>query len=302
MTSQRCPYCSLATKAGEVYCSKHEENMSGLKSGLFYINGKKFEECDWHVTRLSLNFNLDDDQSYFIGKREFRISPSRYLLINEGQSFKTFSANEKTRMVTLAFQVGLAQTIVQSWQHSHNNHLDGRMSGGQDFFEQTFPMDKLLTQKIHTLATTIVEDTTQLNEEMENVLAHTLIHQQQISNTIESINNAKASTRFEIYRRLRYAVEFAQSNFHHPLSVELMASQACFSLYHFKRLFKEVYQIAPYQFVRQLRLEKARRLLRSGMQVKEVCRAVGWEDTSSFIRLFKQTFHLTPSQFQSNFH
>ena len=112
--SPDCPYCSLALKAGELYCSKHSADMHALKSGMFYIVDKKFDECDWHVTRLSLNFNLDVIQPYFIGDREYRVSPQKYLLINEGQSFKTVNEEQQARMITLAYEVGLPAQMFHS--------------------------------------------------------------------------------------------------------------------------------------------------------------------------------------------
>src|SRR5689334_19493001 len=89
LSSTDCSYCSLARKSGELYCSKHSQDMTHLKSGVFYINEKSFEECDWHQTRLSLNFNFDDAQSYHVGSNNYSVSPSKYLLIAEGQWFKT---------------------------------------------------------------------------------------------------------------------------------------------------------------------------------------------------------------------
>lgn len=298
--SPDCPYCSLALKAGELYCSKHNVEMDTLKSGMFYIVDKLYEECDWHVTRLSLNFNLDGRQPYFIGNREYRVSPERYLLINEGQLFKTANTEQRARMATLAYQVGLPaqmfQALVKSDQYLLQNY------GAHDpvqFFEQTFVMDPFLLTSVQTLckhAHEIEQDV--LQEQLEMILQHILVKQHNLMNKVMTIDKVKSSTRIEIYRRLQWATEYGYNHFDEPLTVETLAKEACLSLFHFKRLFKEVYDIAPYQFIRNLRLEKVKSLLRSGMPVNQACKSVGWEDSSSFIRLFKKEFGITPVTFQ----
>jgi AraC-like DNA-binding protein len=299
--SPDCPYCSLALKAGELYCSKHGADMSALKSGVFYIAGKQFEECDWHVTRLSLNFNLDTTQPYFIGDREYRVSPQKYLLINEGQSFKTVNQEARARMVTLAYQVGLPARMFNALSKSHQQLLDDAdTTYDVGFFEQTFPTDEFLMKSVHALCDNASRDLGEdlLEDRLENILVHILMHQHDLRGKVMSIDKAKSSTRFEIYRRLQWAVEFGYNHFHEPIAVETLATQGCLSLFHFKRLFKEVYGLAPYQFIRNLRMEKAKALLQTGMPVNQVCKSVGWEDSSSFIRLFKKEFAMTPVQFQ----
>src|SRR5688500_12119372 len=156
MLQSDIPYWTLAKKKGELFCSRHSANMADLKSGVFYINSKSLEECDWHVTRLSLNFNLDGQQVYHAGSRAFSISPEKYLLINQGQLFKTSAQSETSnRMVTLAFQVGLAENILQGLASGWGELLDDPFrspSGLPEFLEKTYPMDA----KIHTSVTDLI--------------------------------------------------------------------------------------------------------------------------------------------------
>jgi hypothetical protein len=149
-----CSYCALAEKKGQLFCSRHSTDMKSLDSGVFFIREKFFEECDWHVTRLSLNFNFDGSQSYFVGNREHRIRPDKYLLLNEGQSFKTMVESEhENRMVTVAFKVGLAAQICQMLVHDDAYLLDHPHVEADplNFFEKTYPMDPFLHHKILSL-------------------------------------------------------------------------------------------------------------------------------------------------------
>jgi AraC-like DNA-binding protein len=65
----------------------------------------------------------------------------------------------------------------------------------------------------------------------------------------------------------------------------------------FRHLFKKETGSSPTQYVKQLRLRHARRLLEeSALSVKEVMAAVGMNDFSHFVRDFKATHGVTPLQ------
>jgi AraC family transcriptional regulator len=301
-----CPYCSLAKKSGELFCSRHQADMASLQSGIFYINEKQFEECEPHVTRLSLNFNLDTSQSYFIGNKEYKVSPQRYLLINEGQSFSTFAnAAQGSRMVTIAFKVGLAAALYQNLTRSEATLLtpfEEAPSSTLQLFEQTHCMDDYLSKQVPRLLQLSGNGFAgeELQDRLEEMLIHVLSGQLKITKDVEHIKKVKASTRLEIYRRLHVGFEFIQDNYNKPLTIDTIASHACLSSFNFKRLFKEFYRQSPHQFIISLRIARAKELLAAGLPVKDVCGKVGCEDVSSFIRLFKKVVHITPDQYRKN--
>lgn len=300
MTEADCPYCSLATKKGELFCSRHGSNMADLKSGIFYINENSFEECDWHVTRLSLNFNLDERQVYRTNSREHTVSPEKYLLLNEGQSFKTVANYEApTRMITIAFQVGLAERLLQDLTSDSKQLLDEPFqspSGKNHFLEKTYPLDESLTSKVMQL--TSINDDEEIDELLQNLLVEIVRKQVCIRKEILSVKKLKPATRLEVYRRLHWSLDFLHENFFTDLSTEQLAQVACMSTFHYKRLFTELFAIPPYQYLIKLRLEKACSLLRTERKVSDICVDVGWKDPSSFSRLFKRYFFMTPEQYR----
>jgi AraC family transcriptional regulator len=119
-----------------------------------------------------------------------------------------------------------------------------------------------------------------------------------IHRDLAAIKKVKKATRVEIYKRLQWALEFMDGHYQEQITVEDLASHACLSIFHFKRMFKEFFGETPYQYLKNIRLKKAADLLVRGMPVNEVCRSVGWEDASSFIRLFKKSMSVTPNQFR----
>ncbi len=83
------------------------------------------------------------------------------------------------------------------------------------------------------------------------------------------------------------------------LTVEELAAGCGFSKAHFIRRFKERYEVTPYAYLQQLRLNKAQSLLIStDLPVAAVAEAVGYQDAASFATLFKKSFGVSPRQFR----
>ena len=91
----------------------------------------------------------------------------------------------------------------------------------------------------------------------------------------------------DTYRRLKRAREFIDDCYHLPLDLGQISRQACLSRYHFLRLFKDVFDRTPHQYLTQRRIERAKELLRSSqLSVTDVCFEVGFESLGSFSSLF----------------
>lgn len=69
----------------------------------------------------------------------------------------------------------------------------------------------------------------------------------------------------------------------------------------FRKLFKRHTGKAPNEYIRDMRLTTAARLLLvSNNQVNDIAYEVGFEDPNHFIRVFKKAFGYTPNQYRSN--
>lgn len=103
--------------------------------------------------------------------------------------------------------------------------------------------------------------------------------------------------RMYLYRRLVQAKLFIDRHYAKPIDLDCIADEAYFSKFHFIKQFKAVYQQTPHQYLKTVRLEKARQLLQEGTTVSDTCYAVGFESISSFSNLFKRATGITPSAY-----
>ena len=101
-----------------------------------------------------------------------------------------------------------------------------------------------------------------------------------------------------LYRRLLQAKIFIDAHFHEPINLESIADEAYFSKFHFIRIFKKIYRQTPHQYLVQVRIEKAKRLLQSSIPVASACYACGFESIGSFTTLFKKITGFSPAEYR----
>ncbi len=99
----------------------------------------------------------------------------------------------------------------------------------------------------------------------------------------------------DVYERLCRARRFMDLCYDLPLNLDQISSHACFSRYHFLRLFRRAFNKTPHQYLVERRIEKAKELLSSkDLRVTDVCFEVGFQSLGSFSSLFRKNVGHTP--------
>ena len=103
---------------------------------------------------------------------------------------------------------------------------------------------------------------------------------------VRRIDN-EALSNLETLRRLGRARDFIDHCYDHPLNLDQISEKACFSRYHFLRLFRQAFKKTPHQYLIERRIEKAKELLGGDeLRVTDVCFEVGFQSLGSFSTLF----------------
>jgi AraC family transcriptional regulator len=85
-----------------------------------------------------------------------------------------------------------------------------------------------------------------------------------------------------------------------PLSRDVLAEVAGFSIPHFHRVFTAQTGESAASYIRRMRLERAARKLRMGaVDITEVALAAGYYTHAAFGKAFKAQFGLSPSEFRA---
>lgn len=97
------------------------------------------------------------------------------------------------------------------------------------------------------------------------------------------------------------AVRFCMEHYAEDITVTDIADAAGYSRCHFSRMFTGIHGTSPGQFLRELRLGHAARILQmENCSVKEVAVRCGFPDTSYFCRAFHRRYGVTPDQYRKN--
>lgn len=98
------------------------------------------------------------------------------------------------------------------------------------------------------------------------------------------------------FGRINRALHRMHTDFSHPIDIPTLARDAGMSPSTFHNHFKAVTSSPPLQYLKNIRLQKARMLMaRDGMTASSASREVGYESPSQFSREFKRYFGDTPA-------
>jgi len=117
--------------------------------------------------------------------------------------------------------------------------------------------------------------------------------------TINEAPAAAAMTAPEIFERLDRARKFIDLCYDLPLDLEQISRHACFSRFHFLRLFRQAFNKTPHQYLIERRIERAKELLSADqLRVTDVCFEVGFQSLGSFSSLFHKSVGHAPIAFR----
>lgn len=98
---------------------------------------------------------------------------------------------------------------------------------------------------------------------------------------------------------IREAIQFMQQYYAANLSINDICNLIYLSPCHFKRLFKECTGMTPYRYLLDIRLGKAKELLRStDHSIEDVAKQCGFVNAGHFAVAFKRATNLSPSEFR----
>jgi AraC family transcriptional regulator len=102
--------------------------------------------------------------------------------------------------------------------------------------------------------------------------------------------------------RINRVVDYIQANLDSPLSIKRLSEVACYSEFHFNRLFKKSMGESVYKFIRRLRLEQSAELLlaKPEASITEIALVCGFATSSSFAKSFMQYFGMSATEWRGN--
>lgn len=108
--------------------------------------------------------------------------------------------------------------------------------------------------------------------------------------------NAKLQT---INNHVEQAIQYMRNNYHLPITINNVSESVQCKRRKLAYLFDKQIGMSPIQFLTELRLKHAQKLLRTTtIPVKTIAELVGYQDSFYFCRVFKKQYDLTPTTYR----
>ncbi len=182
------------------------------------------------------------------------------------------------------FNVNDIPVILISHRQDEQEQLDSLDSLANDFL--TLPISiELLKKKINNL-----------------LYRHQLIVNKYSNIEAEVRNIADINIKTQNEKLMDDILMVINDNLSDPtLSIETLSRQVGISRGHLYRKFKEIANETPHDYIRDVRLKQAARLLSEERQtISSVMYACGFRNASSFSRMFKEAFGQSPTEYMKH--
>lgn len=101
------------------------------------------------------------------------------------------------------------------------------------------------------------------------------------------------------YVQIRQSKSFMEKYMSEKIELEKIASAAFMSRFHYTRMFKRIYGLSPRRFLKDLRINRGKELLKQGMSPSHVCFDVGYDSLPTFCNAFKTATGYSPKAYQN---
>ena len=171
--------------------------------------------------------------------------------------------------------------------------LTGR-SGDYPFFTHAVVTDSLLAQQLGRFHRQLEQGLSPLESECGWLTLLTGLIQRHADDRQRLSATHPATDRGSLQAALHYLADHYAAN----VSLAELAAHVHLSPYHLLRTFKSAFGLPPHAYLNQLRVQRAKTLLRAGVAVAEVALMVGFNDQSHLTRHFKRMVGVPPGSYR----
>jgi len=273
------------------------------KDGFNYtsLSGVKIFKASQYLPRKPLCYEQgiiivgQGSKRVFLGENEYEYNPDNYLVLSVPLPVECETKDIPFIALMVDINIGILNRIIEQM----DNHIDLSLLKQKDKHQGLFLAHT--TQEIKDLVVRLLST---LQSDVESkVIGPGIVHELVFrimcgENAAPLYALAMKNTNLSKVDR---ALRKIHGNYQHAMNIDKLAGLVNMSPSAFHKAFKEVTSSSPIQYLKKIRLDKARTLLmKRGIRVNEVATEVGYESATQFSREFKRYFGKTPVSFIDN--
>lgn len=162
------------------------------------------------------------------------------------------------------------------------------------FFSATVIQDSNLVVTLRDLHQMIMEDANDFKKEEALLFLMSQLIEKYTENQLSITYSRKPDTIKEI-------CQFLNINYMNNIRLDDLCELSGLSKYYLLHSFTKEMGISPYNYLKAIRIEQAKKLLEKQISITEVAHLTGFSDQSHFSKFFKQCIGLTPKQYAKIF-
>jgi AraC-like DNA-binding protein len=107
-----------------------------------------------------------------------------------------------------------------------------------------------------------------------------------------------AHNELDVHHKLSPVLDYIELHLHEPLTLELLENRFFINKYYLLRLFKQYTGSTVHEYIVTKRIAMAKKYLSEGMSVLDACMRCGFNDYTSFLRMFKKKIGVLPKEYR----
>ena len=269
----------------------HESGIDGVKLVRIECPTPKFNI----IYKPSIVFVVQGSKKGFLGQEVFNYNAESYMILTVPLPFETQVIEASPEAPLLALDIDIDPKALASLLTDMDIELQTPAKTVPCSTQSTPLTEDLVEAATRLLRCTLDPDDCKiLGPQIKREILYRILCGEQGESLRGLIN------RDSKFGRIANAVDFIHAQYGEPMDVDTMAKAANMSVSAFHQHFKKVTSFAPLQYVKSIRLHKARELMvEEGLNVNLVSEKVGYNSIPQFSREFKKFFGVNPSIFTS---
>lgn len=256
---------------------------------------------------ISFKYNVAGSETYFNQHQQVTLKTGEYLLATQQHYCEVeIRKGEKPDLgICIDLDADLLSEALDSLFYPNQLELNTVTSPywNESNLFMRFPSNRYFHQYMQQLFLQIKHHT--LDDmraaEMEFLRQFLWLHQTELK-AFRQVPGLRKVTKTELYERMINARNYMHDHVYTLKSIPELATQVYMSEYRFYHIFKQTFDISPYQYLLQLKLEEALRLFQTEQVTwTEIAHRLAFADLSSFSKGFKKHFRITPSAYAAGF-
>ena len=226
---------------------------------------------------------IENGEVYFsINNNEYTLQKEEIVLINPEIIHSCNPINNQKRSYYMLY---IDKDLIYNLQKTLNNNIQNYIPFSKVLIKNSNLYNNFITLSKLNSNIFLLE-----KEEILEDFILSIINQFCKFNTIQTI--------YEDNNKVIKIKEYLKENLTNNPTIDDISKALNISRYHLIRLFKQSTNITPHAYLLNLKVEYAKELLKSGMDIAEVALTTGFNDQSHLNRVFKQISACTPYEYK----